>query len=129
VFTEGDVGKVEDKAYDKFVAYSPVRSADVTLSEGVMTFSGGGSIYPVCDGKITKVVENAQKFDVSVEYSPSFTALISGVDYAFYSQGDNVYKSLPVCYSSGGEVKVYLYNDGKLLTNYTVDNGKIVWQS
>ena len=41
----------------------------------------------------------------------------------------NVYKSLPVCYSSGGEVKVYLYNDGKLLTNYTVDNGKIVWQS
>ena len=94
-----------------------------------MTFSGEGSVYSVCDGIITKVAQNADKYDISIQYSSSFSAVISGADYAYYGAGDSVYKSVPVCYSSGGDVKVYLYNNGKLLTNFVLDNGKIVWQS
>lgn len=125
----GEVEYVEDVAYTEFVAQSPIRTAPVSLSEGIMTFSEAGSIYPICDGIIKQVAQNAQKLDVTIEFSPSFTAVISGVDYAYYGIGDAVYKSLPVCYSQGGEVKVCLYSNGSLLTNYVIDNGKLVWQS
>ncbi|MBP5193885.1 MAG: hypothetical protein J6126_04075, partial [Clostridia bacterium] len=116
----------KDASYTDFKAAVPA-SASVDLNDGVMTFSGG-SIYPVCDGVITKVAQNADKLDISIKYSPSFTALISGAEYAYLEEGDSVYKSVPVCYSSG-EVKVYLYSDGKLITNYAIDGGRIVWQS
>ena len=128
VFSSGE-SKEEDVSYTEFSAQSPVRISDVVLEEGVMTFSGEGSIYPVCDGKIVKVAENAGKFDITIEYSPSFSSVISGAEYAYYGLGDSVFKSLPVCYSSGGEVTVALYDNGKLLSNYVIDNGKIVWQS
>ncbi len=124
-----DSPKAEDVSYTQFSAVSPSRSAEVSLEDGVMTFSGSGSIYSVCDGTVTKVAQNAQKWDITIEYSPSFSAVISGADYAYYTEGESVYKSVPVCYSTGGEVKVYLYDDGQLLKNYTLDNGKIVWQS
>lgn len=127
VFASPEV--VEDKVYTEFAPLAPSRTAEVELDGGVMTFSSAGSVYPVCDGTITKVAENAGKYDISIQYSTSFSALISGADYAYYGQGDTVYSSVPVCYSGSGEVKVYLYNDGKLLTDYTVDNGKIVWLS
>ena len=118
-----------DMSYEKFSAQSPFRNSSVTVEDGVMTMQGGGSIYPICNGKITKVAENAGKYDISIEYSSSFSALVSGADYAYYGQGDSVFSSVPVCYSESGNVKVYLYSDGKLLTDYTVDNGKIVWLS
>lgn len=133
VFTENtEITEEQDVSYDKFAATSPVRTSDLSLSEGVMTFSGKGSIYSVADGVVTKVTQNEDKTDkkdISITYSPSFSAVISGVDFSYYEVGDKVYKSVPVCYSAGGDVKVYLYSNGKLLTNYTVDNGKIVWQS
>ncbi len=121
-----------DVTYDKFSATSPVRTSDLSLSEGVMTFSGKGSIYSVADGvvsKVEKTAENAEKTNLTVTYSLSFSAVISGVDFAYYGVGDKVYKSVPLCYSAGGDVKIYLYDNGKLLTDYTLDNGKIIWQS
>lgn len=118
-----------DRAYTDFVPSLPSRSAEVFLNEGVMTFSGEGSIYSVCDGTVEKVLKNGDKYDVTLKYSQSFSAVISGVDYAYYSEGDAIYKSLPVCYSNGGEVRVYLYSEGRLLTDYMLDNGRIVWQS
>lgn len=133
VFTENtDIVEEQDVSYDKFSAFSPVRTSDLSLSEGVMTFSGKGSIYSVADGVVTKVAQNeakTDKKDVYITFSPSFSALISGVDFAYYNPGDKVYKSVPVCYTSGGDVSVYLYSNGKLLKDYTVDNGKIIWQS
>ena len=116
----------KDVSYTEFQAAIPA-SAPVDLEEGVMTFKSG-SVYPVCDGVITKVAQNADKIDISIKYSPSFTALISGAEYAYLGEGDSVYKSVPVCYSSG-EVKVYLYSEGKLIKNYVLDGGRIVWQS
>lgn len=119
----------EDVAYTQFSASAPVRTDSIALEEGVMTVSKEGSIYPVCDGKITNVAENAGKLDIYIEYSPSFTAVISGATYAYYAPGDSVYSTLPVCYSSEQSTKIYLYSNGKLLTDYVIDNGKIIWQS
>ncbi len=121
-----DAKAVADTTYSEFTPQIP-SSANVTLESGIMTFAGG-SVYSLCDGKVTKVAENAGKYDITIQYSPSFTALISGAEYAYYGAGESVYKALPVCYSSSG-VKMCLYNDGKLLTDYIIDNGKIVWQS
>ncbi len=128
VFTS-DTNIEKDISYTEFSPIAPTKSADVSLDQGVMTFSGAGSIYSVCDGVVTDVSQVGEKLSMTLQYSPSFSAVISGADYAYYGLGDSVYKSIPVCYTSGDEVKVYLYNNGKLLTNYIIDNGSIVWQS
>ncbi|MBP5307880.1 MAG: hypothetical protein J6Z34_01970 [Clostridia bacterium] len=125
VFRSGEAVE-SDVSYTRFTP--AVNASGVTLDEGVMIFSAGGSIYSPCDGKIVKVAENADKLDITIRYSPSFSAVISGAEYAYYGLGDSVYRSVPVCYSSG-EVRIYLYDNGKLLTDYALDNGKIVWQS
>ena len=124
----GSVSNTErDVAYTEF---APVvtNGTTVTLDDGVITFSEGGSIYSPCDGTVTNIAEYADKLDITVKYSPSFTAVISGAEYAYYGLGDSVYRSVPVCYS-GGAVKMYLYSNGKLIKDYTLDNGKIVWET
>lgn len=126
VFASGKTTE-QDVTYKEFSPVVPNYSS-ATIDGGVMTFAAGGSIYSMCDGVVTNVAENAGKYDISLKFSPSFSAVISGAEYAYYGLGDSVYKSVPVCYSSG-EVKVYLYDNGKLLTDYTLDGGKIIWQS
>ena len=117
----------EDVVYTRFSPELPA-AEKISLEAGVITVSGGGSVYAMCDGVVTNVAENADKLDITIRYSPSFTAVISGADYAYYGMGESVYKALPVCYA-GGDVKVRLYNSGELLTDYVLDGGKIVWQS
>ncbi len=128
VFSSG-AEKVEDKAYAEFAPGLPSRTSEITLKEGVMTFSGEGSVYPICDGKVAKIADLGDKLEITIEFSPSFSAVISGVDFAYYGVGDAVYRSVPVCYSDGGEVDVRLYSDGQLISDYMLDNGSIVWQS
>lgn len=115
--------------YTQFTAESPVRSGETALEDGVMTFSGKGTLYAPCDGIISKIVEDAGKKAVEIEHSKKFKTVISGVDFAYYTVGDTVYQSLPVAFVDGGTATVALYNDGVLVSNYLIDNGNIVWQS
>lgn len=122
--TEEDV-----RDYTQFTAESPYRAGELTVEEGVMTFSGTGTLYAPCDGIISKIVEEAGKKAVEIEHSKKFKTVISGVDYAYYTEGDTVYGSLPVAFVNEGTATVSLYNDGVLVSNYLIDNGNIVWQS
>ena len=112
-----------------FNANAPSGELDVKLENGVMEYSGKGSLYPVCDGKVVSVVEEDGKYTVTVKHSDVFKSVISGVDFVYADKGDEVFKYVPVCFVNGGTAKVYMYNQDALVTDYVIEGGSIVWAS
>lgn len=116
------------RSYNSFNAQSPSSSLDGKVEDGVMTFSGKGALYPVCDGKVSSVKQSDDgKYEITIAHSGSFKTVISGVDYSYCDENEEVFKYIPVCYVNGGEAKVYMYNDDALVTNYVLENGSIIW--
>ncbi len=128
-FGDGQTVQTDTRTNVNFNAQSPSGEMEVTLDKGVMVFSGKGSLYPVCDGKVASVVEEDGKYTITLKHSDVFKTVISGVDFVYADQGDDVFKYVPVCYVNGGDAKVSMYNKGVLVTNYAVEGGSIVWES
>lgn len=112
-----------------FNAQAPSGELEVKIEEGVMEYSGKGSLYPVCDGKVVSVVEEDGKYTVTLKHSDVFKSVITGVDFVYADKGDDVFKYVPVCFVNGGTAKVYMYNSDVLVTNYIVEGGSIIWES
>lgn len=116
------------RSYNSFNAQSPSSSLDGKVEDGVMTFSGKGALYPVCDGKVVSVKQSDDgKYEITIAHSGSFKTVISGADYSYCDENEEVFKYIPVCYLNGGEAKVYMYDDDALVTNYVLENGSIIW--
>lgn len=128
-FGDGQTVQADTRTNVNFNAQSPSGEMEVTLDKGVMVFSGKGSLYPVCDGKVASVVEEDGKYTITLKHSDVFKTVISGVDFVYADQGDDVFKYVPVCYVNGGDAKVSMYNKDVLVTNYVVEGGSIVWES
>ena len=128
-FGDGQTVQTDTRTNVNFNAQSPSGEMEVTLDKGVMVFSGKGSLYPVCDGKVASVVEEDGKYTITLKHSDVFKTVISGVDFVYADQGDEVFKYVPVCYVNGGDAKVSMYNKDVLVTNYAVEGGFIVWES
>ena len=128
-FGDGQTVQTDTRTNVNFNAQSPSGEMEVTLDKGVMVFSGKGSLYPVCDGKVASVVEEDGKYTITLKHSDVFKTVISGVDFVYADQGDEVFKYVPVCYVNGGDAKVSMYNKDVLVTNYVVEGGSIVWES
>ena len=109
-FGDGQTVQADTRTNVNFNAQSPSGEMEVTLDKGVMVFSGKGSLYPVCDGKVASVVEEDGKYTITLKHS-------------------DVFKYVPVCYVNGGDAKVSMYNKDVLVTNYAVEGGSIVWES
>ena len=112
-----------------FNAKAPSGELDVKGEDGVMEYSGKGSLYPVCDGKVVSVVEEDGKYTVTLKHSDVFKSVISGVDFVYADKGDDVFRYVPVCFVNGGTAKVYMYNSDVLVTNYIIEGGSIIWES
>lgn len=117
------------RANTGFNAKAPSGEMEVNLADGVMEYSGKGSLYPVCDGEVLSVVEEDGKYTVTLKHSDVFKSVITGVDFVYADKGDDVFKYIPVCFVNGGTAKVYMYNSDVLVTNYTVEGDSIVWIS
>lgn len=128
-FGDGQTVQADTRTNVNFNAQAPSGEMEVTLDKGVMVFSGKGSLYPVCDGKVASVVEEDGKYTITLKHSDVFKTVISGVDFVYADQGDDVFKYVPVCYVNGGDAKVSMYNKNVLVTNYAVEGGSIVWES
>ena len=128
-FGDGQTVQTDTRTNVNFNAQSPSGEMEVTLDKGVMVFSGKGSLYPVCDGKVASVVEEDGKYTITLKHSDVFKTVISGVDFVYADQGDEVFKYVPVCYVNGGDAKVSMYNKDVLVTYYAVEGGSIVWES
>ena len=125
---------VEEPAYTEFVL-SPVVSdlseAEVAVSEsGVLSFVAEGSVYPVCKGKVSNVVEENGLFTVEIAHTSTFKSVITGLKNAYSAKGTAVAANIPVGYSDGqNEVKVSMYDNGVLLNCFTLNDEVPVWKS
>ncbi len=124
-----DAEAVDARTYLSFSAKSPSNDLSVEVENGVMTFSGKGALYPVCDGTVSSIVEEDGKYTITINHSDSFKTVISDVDFVYTSNGEQVFAYIPVCYVAGDSAKVYMYDGENLLTNYIVEDGVIIWES
>ena len=99
-----------------------------TPAQTVMTFSGKGALYPVCDGKVTSVEQSDDgKYTITVSHSGIFKTIIRGADFAYCDAGEDVFRYIPVCYVNGGEATVTMYDEDVVVTNFVLENGSIIW--
>ncbi len=128
--TESTITDVRE--YDEF---SPVISmgnnSGVSVKDGIITFSGEGSVYAPCDGKVSKVIQTESgKFDVEIMHSQNFISVISDVEHVYVTQGDVVYSNIPVGYlKADGASICFMDNEGVLLGNYQIVDNLVVWQA
>lgn len=115
------------RSYRSFNAQSPSETLASKVENGVMTFSGKGALYPVCDGTVSSVTEENGKYTITISHSGIFKTVISGVDFVYADKGESVYRYVPFCYLNGGEAKVCMYDEDVLLTNYVLEGNSIVW--
>lgn len=116
------------RSYSSFNAQSPSSSLASSVTDGVMTFSGKGALYPVCDGKVTSVEQSDDgKYTITVSHSGIFKTIIRGADFAYCDTGEDVFRYIPVCYVNGGEATVTMYDEDVVVTNFVLENGSIIW--
>lgn len=122
-------GEQEVLNYDDFTVYAPTEDATAN-EEGVMTFNKVGAVYSPCQGVIEKITTNEDStYQVIIRHSETFTSVISGVNSVYYSIGESVFTSTPVCYTDGKiPVSMTFYDEGEVLTDYVVSGGVVEWE-
>ncbi|MBP5177539.1 MAG: hypothetical protein ILP02_03025, partial [Clostridia bacterium] len=121
--TSVDVRTAKDLA-----VYAPSKSADVTSDSGVMTFNEAAAVYAAAGGKVASVIVSDGRYTLTIAHSDVFITIISGAYAVYVKEGDSVYDNIPVAYAVNGTT-VSMYDDGARVKNFTLDTGKIVWQS
>lgn len=125
--------QTDARVYSDFTL-SPIvleEGAELTVSEtGIVSFTKSCCVYPAADGKVEGLVKNADgSFTVKIAHSPTFSEVVSGLDYIPYAVGDSVKANVPLGYSDGeGEVQVTMYESGELLNCFSLsEEGAPVW--
>ncbi len=117
----------DNRVYSDFSLNLPVRGEGLTYTEGAINVNGETFIYPVCDGKISKIEKTADgKYTVTVNHSDSFKSVVSGADFVCFNAGESVNSKIPLCHTEQGAT-VYLYDNDELITEYAAKEDYIVW--
>lgn len=130
VFGASNSAVVDNREFSEF---KPVINVDegaaITVSNGVMTISGTGSVYPTVNGKVSSVVKGDDGlYSIEITHSSSFKSLISGLEHAYVGLEDSVYYNIPVGYTSDGEVSLcFLGADGSVISDYQVEDNSVIW--
>ena len=124
----------KERNYTEFTlapVVSELSDAEVEMTEtGVIYFTAQGSVYPICEGTVSKVYENEGSYTVEISHTSAFTSVITGLTTVYNETGTAAKSNIPVGYSDGkGEVRVSMYNNGTLLDCYTMTNEVPVWKS
>ena len=124
----------DNRTYSDFslsAVISDLSDAELTLSPtGILSFTDECCVYPAADGTVSELVQNADgTYRVKIAYSESFTGVIGGLDYVYYSVGETVKTNVPIGYSEGeNEVQVTMYSDGELLNCFQLtDENCLAW--
>ena len=131
VFGGEQVSKIDDRTFDEF---SPVFTLDdqatCTVSEGIISVSGRGSVYSPCDGKILSLTKGEDgKYDVEIEFSKNFKAVFSGLDYTYSNVGDSVKNNIPIGFIKESGKVCFMGEDNELITSYTLENNAVKWEA
>ena len=118
---------VDVRTYSDFKVEVP---AGATLGEnGVLTVEKTGSLYTVENGTVDSVSKGQDgKYTMLIRHSDNFFTALSGMDRAYFSEGDKVFKNVPVGYSEGKSASLcFLDGDSVVIANYTVVDNAVVW--
>ena len=123
---------VEEPVYSEITLTSIVgdfSDAEVTLNaNGVLCVITEGSVYPVCDGTVSKVYENNGTCTMEIAHTSTFTSVITGLSTAYSAVGTKVEQNIPIGYSDGqSEVRVTLYDNGVALSCLALNGETPVW--
>ena len=126
--------EVAEPSYNEFTlapVVSELSDAEVAVSEsGVLSFTAKGSVYPVCNGTVSKVYEQDGLYTVEIAHTSKFTSVVTGLTTVYNELGTKVASNIPVGYSDGeSEVRVTMYDEGNLLNCFTLTNAVPVWKS
>lgn len=130
VFGVEEVTTVDARKFDEFAPVVAMGDNNgVTVADGVISYSGEGSVYAPCDGVVTgKIVDETGKFTLEITHSTNFKTVLSGVDIAYVELDDKVYGNIPVGYlNADGATMCFTHGDGTVISNYQIVDGAVVW--
>lgn len=130
VFGTKQAQVVDTRTHQDFAPVLAIgQMSEITVDNGVMTFSGEGSVYAPCDGVVTSVAKDGNgRFILEITHNDNFKSVISGVDMAYSALNDTVYSNIPVGYvNADGATMCFKSGDDVVISNYEIVDGAIVW--
>lgn len=130
VFGTNQTESVDARTHHDFAPVIAVGDTnEVVINDGVMTFSGTGSVYSPCDGMVTAISRDENgKYIFEISHSENFKSVISGLDYAYAGVNDKVYSNIPVGYvNSDGATMCFKSGDDLVISNYEIIDNSVVW--
>ncbi|MBQ9756058.1 MAG: hypothetical protein IJV99_00495 [Clostridia bacterium] len=133
VFLRGVFGVEQSASVDNrtHLDFTPVINVDgmaTKVENGVMTFSGEGSIYPPCNGEVvsSEIDENG-RYSLTIKHSEKFSSVITGLDYVYAELGGAVRGNIPVGYSKEDATMCFTGLDGSIIAGYEIIDNSVVW--
>lgn len=129
VFGSQNAVQTDDRVYADFAPVINLSDGEMpVISEGVMTFSGKGSVYAPCDGKISAItkLENG-KYDIEITHSENFKSVLTGIDFAYAGLNDKVYSNIPVGYVMAGATMCFKGIDDVVISDFQIIEDTVVW--
>lgn len=128
VFGTEQAKTVDERTFDEFTPVLAVGENQVSLADGIMNFSGSGSVYAPCDGTVTNVIQGDDgKYSMEITHSTNFKTLLTGIDYAYAGLEQTVYKNIPVGYVTAGATMCFMNQEGLVISDYQIVDGSVVW--
>ena len=130
VFRTENTITVDDRTHADFAPVIALgKNASVSVDQGVMTFSGTGSVYAGCDGKVSALtVDENGKYTMEITHSDNFKSVIGGMDFVYASLSDMVYSNIPVGYTKAdGATMCFKGVDDLIISDYQIIDGSVVW--
>ncbi len=114
--------------YTDFNPSLPMTEVAVSVTEGVMTANGEGNVYTTVGGEVEMVelLEDGT-YKMTIKHTDKFKTILEGISYPYFEKGATVYTTCPIGYSSK-TLTAKMYNEDTLITNYTIENGNILWE-
>ena len=121
---------VDERLYEQF---APVIALDdgasLSLENGVMNFSGKGSVYSPCDGTVGSITKQEDgTFSIEVFHSANFSTCIDGLEHLYVENGQQVFFNIPLGYSmDNGASMCFKGASGEVISNYQIIDDWVVW--
>ena len=130
VLGTNQTASVDNREFDDF---TPVISLDngasISMTDGVMTLSGKGSVYSPCDGKVSLCQQEEDgTFTIEITHGTNFKSILKGLDYAYAGLNDSVYHNIPVGFMKEGATMCFANGSNEIIADYQVVDDAIVWE-
>lgn len=129
-----ETAKADTRAYSEFAisrVVSEYADTELNLSPtGVLTFTDECCVYPAVEGVLASVTTLSDgRYEVKISHNDDFYSVLSGLDYVYYAEGDEVRSNIPLGYTRGeAEVAVTMFSDDLPITAYTLgENNALSW--